>query len=154
MLPAPAHERAAQRASSRRVTRHHLVLGFLVHERPLDRARSTATCTRTSPVEVEVTLLSCADRLATRGKERGARHRRAPRAGARADAGRARVARARPAARSRSAATSWRARLGIEPGPELGRVLAELREAAYAGEIEDRDDAVELARRLRHNAVS
>ena len=43
---------------------------------------------------------------------------------------------------------------GIEPGPELGRVLAELREAAYSGEIEDRDDAVELARRLRKNAVS
>jgi hypothetical protein len=32
-------------------------------------------------------------------------------------------------------------------------VLDELREAAYAGEIEDRDDAVELARRLRHNSV-
>jgi hypothetical protein len=41
---------------------------------------------------------------------------------------------------------------GIEPGPELGRVLAELREAAYAGEIAGRNDAVELARRLRHNS--
>ena len=42
--------------------------------------------------------------------------------------------------------------IGIEPGPELGRILAELQEAAYAGEIADRDDAVELARRLRQNA--
>ena len=42
--------------------------------------------------------------------------------------------------------------LGIEPGPELGRILAEFQEAAYAGEIADRDDAVELARRLRQNA--
>jgi hypothetical protein len=40
---------------------------------------------------------------------------------------------------------------GIEPGPELGRVIAELQEAAYAGEIADRDEVVELARRLRQN---
>jgi putative nucleotidyltransferase with HDIG domain len=50
------------------VTRHHLVLGFLVHERPLDRRAVYRYLTRTSPVEVEVTLLSCADRLATRGR--------------------------------------------------------------------------------------
>ena len=42
---------------------------------------------------------------------------------------------------------------GIEPGPELGRVLDQLREAAYAGEIASRDDAVEIARRLRQNSV-
>jgi hypothetical protein len=42
--------------------------------------------------------------------------------------------------------------LGIEPGPELGRVLAELEEAAYAGEVTSRDQAVEIARRLRQNA--
>ena len=46
-------------ASSRRLTRHHLVLGFLVHERPLDRARGLPLPARArSPVEVEVTLLS------------------------------------------------------------------------------------------------
>ena len=50
------------------VTRHHLVLGFLVHERPLDRRGVYRYLERTSPVEVEVTLLSVADRLATRGK--------------------------------------------------------------------------------------
>src|SRR4029450_4431447 len=50
------------------VTRHHLVLGFLVHERPLDRRALYRYLRRTSPVAVEVTLLSCADRLATRGK--------------------------------------------------------------------------------------
>ena len=38
--------------------------------------------------------------------------------------------------------------LGIEPGPELGRLLAELREAVYAGEASSRDEAVALARRL------
>ena len=60
------------------LTRHHLVLGFLVHERPLVAPRrSTATCSAPSPVEVEVTLLSCADRLATaRPQGRGRRSRR------------------------------------------------------------------------------
>jgi putative nucleotidyltransferase with HDIG domain len=135
------------------VTRHHLVLGFLVHERPLDRRAVYRYLTRTSPVEVEVTLLSCADRLATRGK----------------NAERAIDAHIELARELMSAALEWRRtgpprlplrgdelarEAGIEPGPELGRVLAELREAAYAGEIADRGDAVELARRLRHNAVS
>ena len=135
------------------VTRHHLVLGFLVHERPLDRRAVYRYLTRTSPVEVEVTLLSCADRLATRGE----------------NADRAIDAHLELAKELMPAALEWRRtgpprlpirgdelarEAGIELGPELGRVLAELREAAYAGEIEDRDDAVELARRLRHNAVS
>jgi len=135
------------------VTRHHLVLGFLVHERPLDRRAVYRYLTRTSPVEVEVTLLSCADRLATRGK----------------NAERAIDAHLELARELMPAALEWHRagppslplrgdelarEAGIEPGPELGRVIEELREAAYAGEIEDRDDAVELARRLRHNAVS
>ena len=50
------------------LTRNHLVLGFLVHERPLDRRTVYRYLERCEPVEVEVTLLSCADRLATRGK--------------------------------------------------------------------------------------
>jgi poly(A) polymerase len=135
------------------VTRHHLVLGFLVHERPLDRRAVYRYLTRTAPVEVEVTLLSCADRLATRGR----------------NAERAIDAHLELAKELMPAALEWRQdgpprlplrgdelarEAGIEPGPELGRVLAELREAAYAGEISDRDEAVELARRLRHNAVS
>jgi len=135
------------------VTRHHLVLGFLVHDRPLDRRAVYRYLKRTSPVEVEVTLLSCADRLATRGK----------------NAERAIDAHLELARELMPAALEWRRdgpprlplrgdelarEAGIEPGPELGRVLEELREAAYAGEIEDRGDAVDLARRLRHNAVS
>jgi poly(A) polymerase len=135
------------------VTRHHLVLGFLVHERPLDRRAVYRYLTRTEPVEVEVTLLSCADRLATRGK----------------NAERAIDAHLELAEELMSAALEWRrtgpprlplrgdelaAEAGIEPGPELGRVIAELREATYAGEISGREETVELARRLRHNAVS
>jgi poly(A) polymerase len=133
------------------VTRHHLVLGFLVHERPLDRRAVYRYLTRTSPVGVEVTLLSCADRLATRGK----------------NAEQAIDAHLELAKELMPAALEWRRsgpprlplrgdelarEAGIEPGPELGRVLAELREAAYAGEVAGRDEVVELARRLRHNS--
>jgi poly(A) polymerase len=133
------------------VTRHHLVLGFLVHERPLDRRAVYRYLKRTSPVEVEVTLLSCADRLATRGE----------------NAERAIDAHLELAKELMPAALEWRRsgpprlplrgdelarELGIEPGPELGRILAELQEAAYAGAIADRHDAVEFARRLRQNA--
>jgi poly(A) polymerase len=129
------------------LTRHHLVLGFLVHERPLDRRQVYRYLARTTPVEVEVTLLSCADRLATRG-------RRAE------EATEAHLGLARELM---SAALDWREHgppsvpirgddlareLGIEPGPELGRLLAELTEAAYAGEVTTRDDAVEAGRRL------
>ena len=57
----------------------------------------------------------------------------------------------RPAAAAAARRRAGRASSGIEPGPELGRLLAELQEAAYAGEVDDRDEAVELARRLRQN---
>jgi hypothetical protein len=38
--------------------------------------------------------------------------------------------------------------LGLEPGPELGRVLEELRAEAFTGEISDRAEALERARQL------
>jgi putative nucleotidyltransferase with HDIG domain len=130
------------------LTRHHLVLGFLVHERPLDRAQVYRYLRRTAPVEVEVTLLSCADRLATRGR--------------RADE--ATTAHLELAAELMTAALDWRehgpprvpirgdelaGELGIEPGPELGRLLGELEEAAYVGDAGTREQAIALARRLR-----
>jgi putative nucleotidyltransferase with HDIG domain len=130
------------------LTRHHLVLGFLVHERPLDRAQVYRYLRRTAPVEVEVTLLSCADRLATQGRR-----------GDEATAAHLELARELMAA-----ALDWREQgpprlpvrgdelageLGIEPGPELGRLLGELEQAAYAGEAATREQAIALARRLR-----
>jgi poly(A) polymerase len=133
------------------LARHHLRLGFLVHERPLDRRAVYRYLKGTAPVEVEVTLLSCADRMATRGR----------------NAARATRAHLELARELMSAALDWRANgppkvpvrgddlarvLGIRPGPELGRLLAELEEAAYAGEARTRDDAVALARRLRENS--
>jgi hypothetical protein len=132
------------------LTRTHLVLGFLVHERPLDRRAVYRYLTTTSPVEVEVTLLSCADRLATRGRKAD-------------EAIAAHLALARDLM---AAALDWRAdgppaapvrgdelarELGMAPGPELGRLLRRLEEAAFTGEAPDRRKAVELARSLRQN---
>jgi poly(A) polymerase len=132
------------------LTRHHLVLGFLVRHRPLERRLVYHYLRQTSPVEVEVTLLSCADRLATRGR----------------NADRAIAAHLELARELMEEALAWRASgpprlplrgdelaraLGIEPGPELGRLLGELQEAAFAGEVGSREEALELARRLREN---
>src|SRR5699024_6968393 len=50
------------------ITKQHLVLGFLVHEQPLSKRAVYQYLKRCSPVEVEVTLLTCADRIATRGR--------------------------------------------------------------------------------------
>ena len=133
------------------VTRHHLVLGFLVHERPLSRERVYQYLERCQPVEVEVTLLTCADRLATRGKNaEGAikAHLELAR-DLMAEALAWRSAPPEPPVRGGDLAQE----LGIEPGPELGELLAKLREARFTGEAETRDEAVALARRLREDRL-
>ena len=50
------------------LARHHLRLGFLVHQRPLSRRDVYRYLRACEPVELEVTVLSVADRLATRGE--------------------------------------------------------------------------------------
>lgn len=130
------------------LARHHLALGFLVHERPLDRAAVYRYLDRCGPVAVDVTVLSCADRLATRG-------RKAEQAiAAHLEVARELVGPAlewhrggppRPPVRGDELA----AELGIRPGPELGELLARLAEAAYTGEAPTRAEAIALARRLR-----
>ena len=130
------------------LARHHLVLGFLVHSRPLSRRDVYRYLKHTSPVEVEVTVLSCADRLATRGKNAE------PAIAAHLELARELMAEAldwraagppRPPLRGDELA----AELGIEPGAEIGELLAQLEEAAYAGEARSREEALELARKLR-----
>ena len=133
------------------IVRHHLVLGFLVHEMPLSRQEVYRYLERCSPVEVEVTVLTCADRLATRGRNAEAA-----------------IARHLELARELLAAgVEWREHgppkpplrgdelaraLGIEPGPELGDLLARLAEARYTGEATTAAEAVAFARRLRGNS--
>ena len=48
--------------------------------------------------------------------------------------------------RSPIAGDELAAELGIEPGPELGRLLDEVEAGVYAGEVSGPDDAVALAR--------
>lgn len=121
------------------LTRHHLRLGFLVHRRPLS-ARTVyhylATC---EPVEVDVTVLSVADRMATLGRnsERAVALHLELAQELLAEALRWRRERPRPPVAGDELARA----LGITPGPQLGRLLAELTEASYAGEIEG-DDAI------------
>jgi poly(A) polymerase len=129
------------------LTRHHLRLGFLVHRRPLSRRDVHAYLRACEPVEVDVTLLSIADRLATRGDNAQA-----------AIAAHLELARdlLGEALRWRSAGPpeplvrgdELAAELGIGPGPDLGRLLRELEGARFADEIASRQDAIVLARRL------
>ena len=130
------------------LARHHLRLGFLVHERPLG-ARSVfrylAAC---EPLELDVTLLSVADRLATRGRnadEAIARHLELAREILPAALAWGRERARPPLVRGDELA----AELGIAPGPALGELLAQIAEARYAGEVSDRAGAVALAARLR-----
>jgi poly(A) polymerase len=128
------------------LTRHHLRLGFLVHDVPLGRRAIYRYLRACEPVAVDVTLLSIADRLATRGKvaqDAIARHL----ALARELLGEAlawRLERPRPPVRGDELARA----VGLPPGQELGRILAELEEAAFAGEISSPAAAIERARAL------
>ena len=133
------------------LTLHHLRLGFLIPEAPLSPRRVHEYLRATEPVAVDVTLLTVADRLSARG------------AGplARPEMVEAHLALARQMI---AAALDWRrdgppapllrgdelaVELGIEPGPELGNLLSELEAAQYAGEVQDRAEAVEHARQIR-----
>lgn len=141
------HASERLRAHVAALTRHHLRLGFLVKQRPLPRRVEYRYLKACEPVEVDVTLLSVADRLATRGRrsdEAIARHL----ALARELIGPAFAWREHgpppPLVRGDELADA----LGIARGPRLGTLLAELEEAAYAGEVATREEAVAYARTL------
>ncbi len=128
------------------LVRNHLRLGFLVHEMPLSRRaiyRYLRTC---EPVEADVTLLSVADRLATRGtgSEAAIEHHLELARSLLPEALAWRAERPRPPVRGDQLAEA----VGIVPGPELGRLLAQLEEANFAGEIVTAEQAIERAREL------
>ena len=135
-----------------KITRHHLALGFLVHQMPLSRASVYRYLTKTDPVSVETTLLTCADRLATRGRnaeEAIAKHLDLAR-GLMADALDYREqGPPTPPVRGDVLARE----LGIDSGPQIGELVERLREAAFTGEATTEDEALQLARRLRHNSA-
>jgi putative nucleotidyltransferase with HDIG domain len=138
--------RASQRLSDyvAALTLHHLRLGFLVHETPLDRRSIWRYLRATAPYSAEVTIFTIADRLATRGRnadEAIAAHV----ALARDVLGHALADRpAEPLIRGDELARE----LGIAAGPRLGELLAQLEEDRFAGAIATRDDAVTRAREL------
>jgi poly(A) polymerase len=130
------------------LVRHHLRLGFLVHEpQPLSRRTVFGYLSATGPVAADVTLLSIADRLATRGataQEAIERHMRVAREMLQDALRWHRQGPPRPLLRGDVLARE----LGIQPGPQLGRLLVALSEAQYAGEAPDRELALAYARRL------
>ena len=132
---------------------HHLRLGFLVHERPLSRRAIYDYLNATGPVGSDVTLLSAADRLAARGSGPLAAPEMVE---AHMDLAREMLAEAlawhRDPPMPPVDGDELTSELGIEPGPEMGRILEELRVAAFAGEVEGRDQALELARRISSGA--
>jgi poly(A) polymerase len=136
------------RAHVAALVRHHLRLGFLVHEpQPLVGRAVYRYLHACAPVEVDVTLLSVADRLATRGER----------------AQEAIAAHLAVARQILPEALRWRTEgppvpllrgdelareLGIETGPRVGELLARLSEAQYAGEVLTREQAVAHLRAL------
>ena len=129
------------------LARHHLRLGFLVHERPLARRALYRYLRTTEPVEVDVTLLSVADRLATRGRkapESIAKHLELAREVLPATLQWRTQGRRVPLVRGDALATE----LGLVDGREIGRLLAEIDEARFAGEIATQQEAVALAAAL------
>ncbi len=149
----------ASRALSRYVeglTRNHLHLGFMVHERPLPARRLYEYLARCGDVAPDVTLLTAADRMSARGSgalaapEMIAAHLEL-------------VREVLPAAldwhrhgppRIPIAGDELARELGIEEGPRLGELIEELQTAVFAGEVEDRQGAVDHARRALDAAAS
>jgi putative nucleotidyltransferase with HDIG domain len=129
------------------LTRHHLALGFLVHEGPLSRRAAWRYLRATAPYAIDVTVLTVADRLATRGKNAG------PAIAAHVELATAMLELAfaereagprPPIVRGDDLARE----LGMRPGPELGELLARLEEDRYAGEIATREQALARAREI------
>ena len=124
------------------MTRDHLVLGFMVRERPLPPRRVWEYLDRTSPRTIDTTLLTVADRLSAQGggvpEEAITGH---------LELAREILALAVPWEREGPAEPLLRgdeiaAEAGIEPGPVLGEAVAELEAAQYSGEVGTREEAV------------
>jgi tRNA nucleotidyltransferase/poly(A) polymerase len=139
-----ASERLTEHVAA--LTRNHLRLGFLVHETPLSRRSVYRYLRSCEPVQVDVTVLSVADRLATKGaRSEEAIHKHLQLADELLGEALAWVENPpRPPLRGDQLTRA----LGIEPGPELGRILQELEEARFAREIDSDQDALARAREL------
>lgn len=126
------------------ITRHHLLLGFMVDRGPLSRRELHRYLVASAPVAVEVSVFSVADRMATRGRKSEA-----------AIAAHVELAREvipaaldhrlnppRPLVRGDQLVGA----LAVEAGPKIGELLALIAEAQFAGEVATSEDAIALAR--------
>jgi poly(A) polymerase len=134
------------------LVRHHLRLGFLVHEpQPLSRRAVFGYLRACAPVEVDVTLLSVADRLATRG-DRAQESIEAHLGLAREMIGDALSWHQHGAPVPLLRGDELIGEFEIAAGPLVGSVLEGLAEAQYAGEVLTREDALAYAGRLIDSA--
>jgi hypothetical protein len=128
------------------LVRHHLRLGFLVHEpQPLAPRTVFSYLRACTPVAVDVTLLSIADRLATRG-ERAQESIDAHLGVARRMLGDALRWHAEGPAPALLRGDELASELGIALGPQVGDLLDALAEAQYAGEVSTPEQAIAYAR--------
>ena len=122
------------------LARHHLVLGFMTHERPLSRRRVWDYINRTGREALDVTLLTVADRLSAQGTG-------VPRQAIEAHLDLARemlaeivavelVGPPEPLLDGDEIAEL----IGAE-GPDIGAAVRELAAAQFAGEVGGREDA-------------
>jgi poly(A) polymerase len=127
----------------RAVVEQHLTIGFLLHQRPLPERVAIEYLWEAAPWEPEVTMVSTADRLATRGASTPERylHQHVELAARLMETWRRRAEGG--AAPCPLDGRRLQVELGIEPGPILGRVLRAVHLAWEAGEA--RDDAELLA---------
>ena len=130
-----------------RGVRHHLPLGFMVHRTPLSLRQIDRYLRLTAPSEVEIIVLSVADRLATRG----------PRTSASAISRHLVLAREvmdthftladRPAEKPLLGGDEVAEALGRAPGPWLPPLLDALREGQLVGVLRTRDQALRFVSR-------
>ena len=130
-----------------RCVRMHLPLGFMVHRTPLSLRQIDRYLRSTAPWEVEIIVLSVADRLATRGPRTSESSIRRHLALARevmdvhfdlVDRG---------PVRPLLAGDEVAADLGRPPGPWLAELLDRLREEQVVGAVRTRGQALDFVRR-------
>jgi putative nucleotidyltransferase with HDIG domain len=130
------------------LVRWHLRLGFLVHApQPLAREQVFAYLRDCEPVEVDVTLLSVCDRLATRGAKAD-RAIEAHLALARAMLAEALRWRAQGPPKPLLRGDELAAAVGIPLGPRVGELLGQLAEAQFSGRVSTREQALAFVQGL------
>jgi poly(A) polymerase len=143
------HTSARLREFVVRCVRWHLPLGFMVHRTPLSLRQIDRYLRATAPSEVEIIVLSVADRLATRGERtsRSAIDRHLVLAREVMDEHFRLVDRGPQA--PLIAGDELAEALGRDPGPWLAPLLDALREGQVVGVLRTREQALRFARAWR-----